>query len=84
MKSLPNPGTYQGGLAAQIVLYESEKTGAFCAAIPCTLLDSEVKWNGRYTCTLVNKDGVASDKNFKLMKEVFGFDHTAPSKPRSA
>lgn len=70
-KAIPAPGTYQARRAGEMVVYETEKTGALCLAVPVQLLNSEVNWVGKTTLTLVKGDGEVKVRTVNDLKRIF-------------
>jgi len=69
-RSLPNPGTYLAKLNGKIVVYNTE-SDALCAAVPVTLIDSEVKWSGKATVLLGKQDGTVQRRSIENLKKIF-------------
>lgn len=78
-KILPKPGTYQARRNAGIVVYESD-SGALCAALPYSLLNSDVAFSNKHTITLAKSDGTLQMRTLENLKAIFGdaFDISNP------
>lgn len=73
MRALPQPGPSLAALAAQMVVYTTEE-GAVCVAVPVQLVDSEVKWTGKHTVTLVKRDGSVQQRRQQELMRIFEWD----------
>lgn len=77
-KQLPQNGTYAAKLGGSIVVYETEE-GALCAAVPVTLIGSDVAWSGKTTMTIGKSDGTLQRRTIDTLKKVFGWDGLDPA-----
>lgn len=82
-RQIPNAGTYRARCSGPVVIYESPKTKALCAALPVMLVAAEgfpceVAWSGKHTVTIVKGDGTVQQRSLDTLKKVFGWDGLDP------
>lgn len=72
-KQLLAPGNYPAKTNAKMVVYETEKTGSLCVAVPVSAYDAEgnVIWQGKTTITLGKADGTLMTKSIENLKKCF-------------
>lgn len=70
-RTIPNAGTHPAKTNAAMVVYQTEKTGSLCVAIPTALVDGS--WSGKGTVVLIKGDGTPMENNIQSMKDIFGW-----------
>lgn len=72
-KQLLAPGNYPARTNAKMVVYETEKTGSLCVAVPLNVVDAEgvAIWAGKTTITLGKADGTLMTKSIENLKKCF-------------